>query len=42
MHATIHQYRSPLGTHDLAEGALGAATLTQLGGPAGEIGRAHV
>ena len=37
MHATIHQYRSPLGTHDLGEGALGVATLTQLGGPAGAV-----
>src|SRR4051794_41898672 len=37
MHATIHHFRSPLGTHDLAEGALGAATLTQLGGQAGAV-----
>ncbi|WP_410613301.1 hypothetical protein [Amycolatopsis sp. lyj-109] len=37
MYATIHQFRSPLGTHDLAEGALGAATLTQLGGQAGAV-----
>ncbi|MET8852839.1 hypothetical protein [Amycolatopsis sp. NPDC004625] len=37
MHATIHRFRSPLGTHDLDGGALGAATLTELGGQAGAV-----
>ncbi|MEU4248179.1 hypothetical protein AB0F15_12265 [Amycolatopsis sp. NPDC026612] len=37
MHAAIHQFRSPLGAHDLGAGALGAATLAQLAGQAGAV-----
>jgi len=43
MHATVHQFRGPLGTPgadpgaDLRQGALGAATLTQVGGLAGAV-----
>ncbi|RSD16463.1 hypothetical protein [Amycolatopsis eburnea] len=37
MHATIHQFRGPLGTRGFGAGALGACTLTQLGGLAGAV-----
>jgi hypothetical protein len=39
MHATVHQFRVPLGTPepDLGPGALGACTLTQVAGLAGAV-----
>ncbi|MEV7097196.1 hypothetical protein AB0M80_30510 [Amycolatopsis sp. NPDC051045] len=37
MYATIHQFRGPLGTRDPGQGALGACTLTQLGGQTGAV-----
>ncbi|MFJ7218744.1 hypothetical protein [Amycolatopsis sp. NPDC098790] len=37
MHATVHHYRSPLGTPDFGAGALGTCTLARLGGLTGAV-----